>query len=80
MRYGFLANFSGCPAAISGVGYDEKESKLMVSLTGMAEWGQEESLFGFAKDVAEATVGEGRRRGDEWVDVLGAVGAGREDA
>lgn len=80
MRYVFLANFSGCPAVMSGVGYDEEESKLMVSLMGMAEWGREEGLLGFAKDVAEVSLGEKRRRGDVWVDVLGAVGAGREDA
>lgn len=79
MRYGFLANFSGCPAIVSGVGYDDKESKLMVSLTGMAEWGQEETLFGFARDVAEVALREKRRKGDVWVDVLGAVGAGRGD-
>ncbi|KAH8091339.1 amidase signature domain-containing protein [Cristinia sonorae] len=76
MRYVFLSNFSGCPSVVSGVGYDDEKSGLMISLMGMAEWGREEALIGFARDVASASFGE-RRRGRIWVDVLGAVGAGR---
>ncbi|THH30247.1 hypothetical protein EUX98_g3928 [Antrodiella citrinella] len=85
MRYVFLANFSGCPAIVSGVGYDDDDksgSGLMVSLMGMAEWGKEEALLGFARDVASVSGmdGDKRKKGEVWVDVLGAVGAGREAA
>lgn len=79
MRYVFLANFIGTPALNVVVGYDDDSgSGIPVGLMGMGEWGTEEQLFGWGKDVTENFVkGSGRRKGETWVDVLGGVGAGR---
>jgi len=77
MRYVFLANFIGTPALNTIVGYDDA-SGIPVGLMGMGEWGQEEQLFGWGKDVNENFIrGSGRKKGEVWVDVLDAVGAGR---
>jgi len=79
MRYVFLANFIGTPALNVVVGYDDDSgSGIPVGLMGMGEWGTEEQLLGWGKDVTENfTRGSGRRKGEIWVDVLGGVGAGR---
>ncbi|KAI0080434.1 amidase signature enzyme [Panus rudis PR-1116 ss-1] len=74
MRYVFLSNFIGAPSINSVVGYEEG-SGMPISLMGLAEWGKEEDLFGFAEDVAKGFRSvKGRKRGQIWVDVLGGVG------
>ncbi|CAL1709595.1 unnamed protein product [Somion occarium] len=74
MRYVFLANFVGAPSLSAGVGYAE-ESGIPIGLMGLAEWGKEEDLFGWGKDVAEGSTV--RKRGEIWVDVLGGVGGSK---
>lgn len=74
MRYVFLANFIGTPSLSAPVGY--LENNIPVGLMGLAEWGKEEDLFGWGKDVAGGlATGPGRQKGEIWVDVLGGVGA-----
>lgn len=78
MRYVFLANFIGTPAINVGVGYAE-ETRVPIGLMGMAEWGREEDLLGWGKDVVselELAEGKKRKRGEIWVDVLRGVGIG----
>jgi Asp-tRNA(Asn)/Glu-tRNA(Gln) amidotransferase A subunit family amidase len=77
MRFVWVANMSGCPAVTCPAGYVEPaqgEGMLPVGLMAMAEWGMEEQLLGFAREVEgylnEAYPG-GRRRPEEWVDVIG---------
>jgi len=76
MRYVFLANFIGTPSINVGVGYDEGEGGMPVSLMAMSEWGTEEELLGWAADMIKCSVAT-RRRGQTWVDVLGDVSAKR---
>ena len=54
------------------VGY--LDNNIPVGLMGLAEWGREEDLFGWGKDVANGFAkGSGRKRGEVWADVLGGV-------
>lgn len=83
MTYVWVANTSGCPAVTAPAGYvepDQGEGRLPVGVTGMAEWGGEEACLEFAR-VVEGYVRDvypgGRRRPEEWADVLGAVRGGR---
>ena len=70
MRYVFLANFIGTPSLTVPVGY--LDNNIPVGLMGLAEWGREEDLFGWGKDVTDGlTKSTGRKRGEVWVDVLG---------
>lgn len=74
IRHVFLANFIGTPSLTVGVGY-AKENGIPIGLMGLAEWGKEEDLFGWGKDVDEGlTSSSRRRRGEIWVDVLGGAG------
>ncbi|EWC48666.1 hypothetical protein DRE_01888 [Drechslerella stenobrocha 248] len=68
MKYVSVGNFIGTPGITSIVGYDEA-TKMPVSLMGMAEWGKEEDLLGWATEVARAS-GLVRKKPDNWVDVL----------
>ncbi|KAK1752566.1 N-acylethanolamine amidohydrolase [Echria macrotheca] len=83
MMYAWLANFTGCPAVSCPGGYvapkhpaGKDEGVLPVGVMAMGEWGAEEQLLGFARDVEgylnEAYEG-GRRKPEEWCDVLGIV-------
>ncbi|EAA34586.1 hypothetical protein GE21DRAFT_1795 [Neurospora crassa] len=79
MTYVWVANTSGCPAVTCPGGYVEAqqgEGKLPVGVMAMAEWGEEERLLGFAREMerylAEAYEG-GRQRPKEWVDILGVA-------
>lgn len=49
MEYVYLANFSGCPAISSPMGYADG-TKMPVGLMGMGEWGSEEALIEWARD------------------------------
>ena len=49
MEYVYLANFSGCPAISSPMGYAEG-TQMPVGLMGMGEWGSEEALIAWARD------------------------------
>lgn len=76
MRYTWLANWTGCPAAVAPVGYVDPaqgEGKLPLSLMAMGEWGAEEQLLVWARD-AERYLNEeypgGRQRPKEWADVV----------
>lgn len=72
MRYVFLANFIGTPSLSAPVGY--LDNNIPVGLMGLAEWGREEDLFGWGKDVANGFAkGSGRKRGEVWADVLSGV-------
>ncbi|KAK5657025.1 hypothetical protein OQA88_3550 [Cercophora sp. LCS_1] len=88
MTYVWLANYSGCPAVTCPAGYvqpkDGRDGILPVGLMAMGEWGAEEQLLGFAREV-EGYVSEvypgGRRRPEEWADVVGIVkGEGEGEA
>ncbi|EPS43728.1 hypothetical protein H072_2320 [Dactylellina haptotyla CBS 200.50] len=68
MKYVALGNFIGTPGINTIVGYDD-ETSMPISLMGMAEWGKEEDLLGWAAEVAKAS-GLARKRPANWVDVL----------
>lgn len=82
MTYCWVANSSGCPAVTCPAGYvdpEQGEGKLPVGVMGMAEWGGEESCLAFAQVVEEYVrdvYPGGRRRPEEWADVIGAVREG----
>ncbi|ORY57736.1 amidase signature domain-containing protein [Pseudomassariella vexata] len=76
MRYAWLANWTGCPAAVAPVGYvnpEVGEGKLSVSLMAMGEWGAEEQLLSWAREV-ETYLNEvypgGRIKPQDWANVL----------
>lgn len=77
MLYVWLANWVGCPAVGCPVGYEEGEGEggevLPVGVNAMGEWGEEERLLRFAREVEG---GLERRRPGGWVDVRGLVGRG----
>jgi Asp-tRNA(Asn)/Glu-tRNA(Gln) amidotransferase A subunit family amidase len=87
VSYCWLSNFSGCPSTQCPMGYGEPEQgegRVPVGIMAMGEWGEEERLLGFAKDM-ERWLNEGheggRLRPKEWVDTLElAVNAGLSDA
>jgi len=77
MEYVWLANFSGCPALTGPMGYaatkedgGEREGSVPVGVMAMGEWGSEEALLGFGFEM-ERFLGDGRRRAEVGVDVLG---------
>ncbi|KAF3904181.1 Amidase [Arthrobotrys entomopaga] len=70
MKYVSIGNFIGTPGINSVVGYDD-ETSMPVSLMGMAEWGKEEDLLGWAAEVAVAS-SLVRKKPTNWVDVLSA--------
>ncbi|RAL61791.1 hypothetical protein DID88_002854 [Monilinia fructigena] len=77
MEYVWLANFTGLPAISCPVGYvDPKkgEGKIPVGIMGCGEWGGEETLIEFGKEV-EAWLGReneggGRKLPKRWIDVV----------
>lgn len=76
MRYVFLSNFIGTPSISVVVGYDET-TRIPIGLMGMGEWGEDEALLGWGRDVVTGLGGgKKRKRGDTWVDVLRGVGIG----
>jgi Asp-tRNA(Asn)/Glu-tRNA(Gln) amidotransferase A subunit family amidase len=77
MAFVFLANLTGCPAVTGPAGYIEPEQgdgKIPIGLMSMGEWGQEERLLSWAREL-EAYLHEaypgGRIRPSGWVDVIG---------
>ncbi|KAK6350295.1 hypothetical protein TWF696_006526 [Orbilia brochopaga] len=68
MKYVSIGNFIGTPGINSVVGYCE-DTNMPVSLMGMAEWGKDEDLLGWAADVAKASQLV-RKKPENWVDVL----------
>ncbi|KAK1835473.1 glutamyl-tRNA amidotransferase subunit A [Podospora conica] len=77
MTYVWLANWVGCPAVSCPGGYEEVEGGgvLPVGVMAMGEWGEEERLLGWAREVEGLLE---RRRPEGWVDVGGLVrGMGR---
>jgi Asp-tRNA(Asn)/Glu-tRNA(Gln) amidotransferase A subunit family amidase len=85
MTFAWLANVSGCPAVTCPAGYVEPgqgEGMLPVGVMAMGEWGMEEQLLGFAQE-REVYLNEvypgGRRRPEEWADVIGLVREGKGD-
>ncbi|KAH9885959.1 amidase signature enzyme [Xylariomycetidae sp. FL2044] len=80
MRYIWLANATGCPALSAPVAYVAPavgRGRLPVGLMAMAEWGAEEALLAWARDlegyVARGGLEGGRVRPRDWVDVLGGL-------
>ena len=80
MAYAWYANMSGCPAVTCPAGYvkpmEDREGVLPVGIMAMGEWGAEEQLLGFAREVEGYLNGSypgGRRRPEEWVDLLGVA-------
>lgn len=83
MTFAWYANTSGCPAVTCPAGYVEPaqgKGRLPVGLMAMGEWGCEEQLLGFARDV-ERYLNEsypgGRQRPEEWADVIGLAREGK---
>ena len=82
MTYAWYANMSGCPAVTCPAGYVEPqqgEGTLPVGLMAMGEWGAEEQLLSFARDTEKylnEVVPGGRRRPEQWLDVLGEARKG----
>ncbi|RYP73682.1 hypothetical protein DL770_007733 [Monosporascus sp. CRB-9-2] len=85
--YIWLANSTGCPAASAPVGYADPEpgagpGKLPVSLMAMGEWGAEEQLLAWAREAEgylNDTCEGGRRRPEEWADVVALAGKADEE-
>lgn len=79
MEYIWLANWSGCPAISCPVGYakpEKGEGDVPVGLMAMGEWGAEEELMAWGREVElflGEEIGGGRRRPGVWEDVLGGV-------
>lgn len=74
MRFAYLANFTGVPAAAFVCGY-EAGTGLPVAGMVTGEWGWEEEVLAAGRVLEGVLVGEvGRRRAGAWVDVLGGVG------
>ncbi|PYH45789.1 amidase [Aspergillus saccharolyticus JOP 1030-1] len=63
MEYVWMANFTGCPAISCPVGWVDAEDgtggKVPVGLMAMAEWGAEEALIAFARELEAALAGAG---------------------
>ncbi len=90
MMYIWLANSTGCPAVSAPVGYTDPApglgpGKLPVGLMAMGEWGAEEQLLAWARDAenylnaaAAGNCGGGRRRPEDWADVV-ALAADKAD-
>jgi len=76
MRYIFLSNMTGCPSVTAPVGYNDPEQgegAVPVGLMAMGEWGAEEQLLAWAAEAEtylHHVYPDGRRRPDEWVDIL----------
>ncbi|KAK4191879.1 amidase signature domain-containing protein [Podospora australis] len=74
MVYAWVANTSGCPAVTVPGGYvpsKQGEGDLPVGIMAMAEWGGEEQLLGWAREMEGYLREEGgRRRPREWVDLV----------
>ncbi|KAI5467414.1 amidase signature domain-containing protein [Mariannaea sp. PMI_226] len=79
IQYVFLANFTGTPSASAPVGYidpEQGEGKIPVSLMATGEWGSEEQLLGWAREAEDYLhngVEGGRRRPNDWLDIMTAV-------
>ncbi|OCK84846.1 amidase signature enzyme [Lepidopterella palustris CBS 459.81] len=76
MEYVWLANFTGVPCITFPVGYVdpvEGKGKIPIALSGNGEWGSEDELIEFGYD-GEAWLNSGleggRRRPENWIDVL----------
>ncbi|KAH6692579.1 amidase [Plectosphaerella plurivora] len=87
MRYVFLANISGCPAATAPVGYaappeGDAGGRLPIGMMAMAEWGGEEQLLSWAGEAErylQDKVEGGRVVPEGWVDAFDvAKNAGRK--
>ncbi|KAK0657718.1 amidase signature domain-containing protein [Cercophora newfieldiana] len=85
MAYVWYANMSGCPAVTCPAGYvkpiEGRDGVLPVGLMALGEWGGEEQLLGFAREVEGYLNGVygGRKRPEDWVDVLGLATGRVED-
>lgn len=79
MLYTFLANMTGLPAVSAPVGYvdpEQGEGRLPIGLMAVGEWGCEEQLLGWAKEVEDylhEKYDGGRVRPKSWLDVLRAA-------
>lgn len=78
MEYIWLANTTGCPAIACPIGYVEPKSgkgkgELPVSIMAMGEWGAEDALIEWGRDVEKWLIEDypgGRRHPASWVDVF----------
>ncbi|KAK4231231.1 amidase signature domain-containing protein [Podospora fimiseda] len=81
MTYCWYANMAGCPAVTVPGGYvdapkggEHNGGRLSVGVMAMGEWGEEERLLGWAREIKKMVdEGTGREKGSEWVDVIGLV-------
>ena len=90
MRYVFLANISGCPAATAPVGYaappeGDARGRLPIGMMAMAEWGGEEQLLSWAGEAErylQDKVEGGRVVPEGWVDAFDVAknAGGKKDA
>ncbi|KAI9787833.1 MAG: hypothetical protein M1816_007400 [Peltula sp. TS41687] len=83
MEFVWLANFAGLPAISVPVGYVRPvvgDGRIPVGLMGMAEWGMEDQLIELGYECEAWLNGNGkdikggRRRPENWVDVLKVAG------
>lgn len=80
MEYAWLANFTGIPAISCPVGYVAPVrgvGDVPIGLMGMGEWGSEDALIEWGRDVERYLHEEyrgGRRSPAGWEDVLGNAG------
>ena len=75
MTYCWYANMAGCPALTVPGGYvDDAEGtgRLAIGMMAMGEWGEEERLFSWGREVDRMVAEKGgREKGKEWIDVIG---------
>ncbi|KAK4170104.1 glutamyl-tRNA amidotransferase subunit A [Cladorrhinum sp. PSN259] len=85
MTYCWYANMAGAPAVTVPGGFaDAPEGnghnggRLAVGVMAMGEWGEEERLLGWAREVEKMVEGKGagREKSKEWVDVIGLAKEG----
>ncbi|RAH75828.1 putative N-acylethanolamine amidohydrolase [Aspergillus japonicus CBS 114.51] len=82
MEYVWLANFTGCPAISCPVGWVDAEGgggKVPVGLMAMAEWGKEEELIAFARELEGALEAAADGEGQGGIQVPSGEGALWED-
>ncbi|KAK0734817.1 amidase signature domain-containing protein [Lasiosphaeria miniovina] len=83
IMYVWLANATGCPAVTCPAGYvkpAQGEGNLPIGLMATGEWGAEEQLLAFARDVEaylDKSYPGGRQRPAQWADVLSTARAGK---
>ncbi|KAI9889465.1 MAG: hypothetical protein M1814_005248 [Vezdaea aestivalis] len=81
MEYVWLANFCGMPSLSAPAGYADAKGggKIPVSIMGMAEWGDENTLISWGRDCERflSERGGGRQLPENYVDLLDLIQGGK---